>query len=143
MRPLSMVATALLLVTGCFTHRAEPAPMPGPDQVRVRFNPPRSVDVAVAGRDTMRLSDVRQLDGRVVAARGDTLTLALRDVRVSNGSVPGVVSGSSTAVVRLGAGGVAEVRRLDKTRTTLAVLAGAGIGLLALLIAAIASTPVY
>jgi hypothetical protein len=49
MRRTSVLVTVLLLSAACFTYRAEPAPLPGPSHVRVRFDPSRPVAVAVAG----------------------------------------------------------------------------------------------
>ena len=141
MRRTSVLVTVLLLSAACFTYRAEPAPLPGPSHVRVRFDPSRPVAVAVAGRDTMRLSSVTEVEGRVLAARGDTLTLSVRGARDAGVRVGGLPAGGATAVVRLGAGSVTEVRRRDNTRTGLAIAAGGAVALLALLIAALSAMP--
>jgi hypothetical protein len=138
LRTLLVVLATATASTGCFTYRADPAPVPGPTRVRVRFSPPRPFDIAIAGRDTLRLADVTELEGRVLAVRGDTLRLAVRDARTAMGAAaPGLGTTDATTLVPLGAGRVVEVRRLDAGRTALVVLAGVGIGVAALLVAAI------
>ena len=133
-RPL-LTLTVLLLGSGCYTYRATPAPLPT-TRVRVRFDPPQTVDVASPGRDTMRLAEVTALEGDVIQVRGDTVSLVVRAVRARGGRLPAPPSGS-TVVVPIGVGRVIEARRVDATRTALGVAAGVGFGLLALLISAI------
>lgn len=135
-RPLLML-TVLLLGSGCYTYRAAPAPLPT-TRVRVRFDPPHTVDVASPGRDTMRLAEVTALEGDVIQVRGDTVSLVVRAVHARGGRLPAPPSGS-TVVVPIGVGRVIEARRVDATRTALAVAAGVGFGLLAFLISAIIS----
>src|ERR687895_64886 len=108
-RPVVIVAAALASA-GCFTYRAQPTPVPGPDQVRVRFFPARRLDVAIPGHDTLRLADVTEVEGRVLAVRGDTLSLAVRNARTANGSrAPGLGAVDATALVPVGAGQLVEV----------------------------------
>lgn len=135
MRPAHVIAILLLFIgTGCGSYHLEPAPMPGTTGVRVRFDPPRPLDVAVAGADTLRFVDVRQLEGLLLAARGDTLTLAVTEAITGEGPVLGLVKDRSTAILLPGHGGVTEVRRPDRMRSTLAVLGGVAIGVLAIFV---------
>ena len=135
MRRALLMSAALLLGGGCYTSRAAPSPLPT-SRVRVRFDPPRRVDVAVPGSDTMRLAEVTTLEGDVIQARGDTLGLFVRSAHARGGRLPLPPPGS-TAVVPIGVGRVIETRQVDAARTALAVAAGVGFGLLALLISAI------
>jgi hypothetical protein len=135
MRPPLITLTVLLLGSGCYTYRAAPAPMPT-TRVRVRFDPPHTVDIAAPGRDTMRLAEVTALEGDVIQVRGDTVSLVVRNVHARGGRPPALARGS-TAVVPIGVGRVIESRRVDATRTALGVAAVVGFGLLALLISAI------
>jgi len=135
MRLAQVVGIPLLLIgTGCGSYHLEPTPRPGTPGVRVRFDPPRPVDVAVDGADTLRFIDVRQLEGVVLAARGDTLTLAVSAVLTGEGPVPGLVRDRSTAIVVPGQARVTEVYRPDRLRSTLAVLGGVAIGALAIFV---------
>ena len=135
----ALLLVAVLAIASCYTYRAEPAPTVGASRVRVRFHPPRPVDVAAPGRDTVRLEGVTELEGRVVAVRGDSLHLALESARTASGQAPGLGIARATTVIQLGAGRVVEVRRLDGPRTALAGLAVAGAGLGVLLLVAIAT----
>jgi hypothetical protein len=141
MRRLPITLCALIVSVACFSYRPEATLAPGPDRVRVRFDPPERVNVAVAGRDTLRLAGVTELVGRVLEVRGDSLKLDVRDWR-TRGDVPRRLGrGSSTAVVKLGPGRVVDVWRVDRARTGLAVLGTAALGLFAAITAV--SAPVY
>jgi hypothetical protein len=135
MRKPHILAIAVLLGTGCVAYRPESAPAPGTSGVRVRFDPPRAVDVATVGAETRRLADVLQLEGRVLATRGDTLTLAVSGLLTRDGPVPGLGRTGSTAVVFPGPDRLIEVQRPDRIRTPLAVLGVAAVGFLALFVA--------
>lgn len=121
MRRRYALITGLLFATGCFSYRAEPG-VSGGNRVRLRFEPPRSVAAVVTGRDTLHLPPVTLLEGVVLAANGDTLTLDVRDARTQSGSVREIVGGSTTAVVQLAAGTCVEVRRVDRARTAVAAV---------------------
>lgn len=136
-RRLSLLFAAGLATSGCFTYRAEPAPMPGPARVRVRFNPPRDLAVAVPGRDTLRIDNVTALEGHLLEVRGDTLSLAVRRAQVGVATVPGLAGADATTRVPVAAGRVVEVRELDSVRTALIIVGVAVSGALLLIIAAI------
>ena len=136
-----IVASALALstTTGCYSYHAEPAPVPAHTLVRIRFDPPRPLAMALAGRDTLHLHGVTALEGRVLSVRGDTLDVAARSVRLGRDLVPQVSSGGATVALPPGTGQVVERRRLDRGRTALAVVAAGGAGLVVLLAAALSA----
>ena len=107
---IALTATA----AGCYSYRAELALVPDRARVRVRFAAPRSLDVAVAGRDTVRLDGVTVVEGHVLGSRGDTLDLELRDARAGGASTADVVKRGATLAVVPGAGQIIERRGLDR-----------------------------
>jgi hypothetical protein len=82
---LSRTAAQVLVLTmgtGCEAYRPAPAPVPTGSLVRVRFDQPRTLIVARrrSPGDSVRVFAVTEVEGRVRAARGDTLEVELQGV---------------------------------------------------------------
>jgi hypothetical protein len=112
---------ALLMSAGCYSYRAAPTPVPEGAVVRLRFDRAQSVPVAVAGRGTVRLPNVRKLEGRVISVRGDTLQLELAALKSGLGYRRG------TVVVVPQVGRPAEVPRFSVLKTAGALLVAAAV----------------
>jgi hypothetical protein len=123
---------ALTTVAGCHAYHPARAPTPPGSVVRVRFDPPRTLTVARrrSPGDSVRVYFVTGVDGRVRAARGDTLELELRSVRPG---APAATLGGRTHVVPPYRQPV-EVMGADVARTV-AVVVVVALGLAALIAA--------
>ncbi len=128
--PLAAPALALLASTGCLAYRLAPVPAPRGAVVRVSFETPRTLDVAVRDGDsirTTRVDGVTRVEGRVLATRGDTLDLLVTAVRTGRERVTGMPAVSRAVVVQE-PGRPAEQLRVAKGRTALALAAVAAAG---------------
>jgi hypothetical protein len=112
---------ALLMSAGCYSYRAAPTPVPKGAVVRLRFDPARSVPVAVVGRGSLRLPNIGKLQGRVMSVRGDTLQLELAALKSGLGYRRG------TVVVVPQVGRPPEVPRFSVLKTAGALLVAAAV----------------
>lgn len=124
MRPTVAGVLLVAAIVACHTYRPARLPLPARSVVRLRFDAPRPLDVALPGRDTLRLANITQIEGRVLASRGDTVDLAVRNFWTRGERATVHSSGDAIARVAPIPGHAAEVRRLSKGRTALAAYLG-------------------
>jgi hypothetical protein len=116
--PSAVALLATLVSASCYSYGPVPAPVPYGAAVRLRFHPARSFTVVFGGLDTMRLRNVRRLEGYVVGARGDTLQLELTGPKAV-----GYRRGTVAVVPEVGR--PPQLRRFSVLKATGAVLAAA------------------
>ena len=137
-RPLA-VHTVLIIVFAlgaCATYRPFPAEsVPTPSDVRIRFEPPRSIMVhRSTSSDSLNVPDVTELRGKLVERIGDAITLEVSQAQILNARSPQRFGSGS--VVRVPAQ-VLEVRKTDAGKTIL--LVAGSIAALVLLITGLTS----
>jgi hypothetical protein len=118
--PAALALLATLAGTACYSYRAALVPPPQGAAVRMRFDPARSMLVALPGRDTVLMRNVRTLDGYVVGVRGDTLQLELIRLRAL-----GYRRGTVTVAPQPGR--PPQLRRLSVVQSAGAILAAAAV----------------
>lgn len=117
--PRRLVTGALLcLACGCHSFQTPRTVPPAPGSiVRLEFSAPRSLLLLVEGADSARAYQVLQVDGRLVAAASDSLTLLPRAARAAN-RAPLPLRGGPLRIATADAG--MKVRRPSWKRTALA-----------------------
>jgi hypothetical protein len=126
MRP-AIAPLAVMVAAGCYSYRAAPVPLPVNAPVRVRFESPRTLAMLVPSGDTVNVGSVAAVVGRVIAARRDTLVLAVTSVWGQGKRVDGIPGGSRAVVVPDPAR-PAEQARVSAGRTLLMLAAVAAAG---------------
>jgi hypothetical protein len=134
---LLALAAVHVPLSGCSTRvplRAGARPAEGAD-VRVRFAAPRALRLGMPAGDTVALGGVREVTGRVLAARGDTLEVRVEALAPA---VPGIRDSRGRVV--LGGGDRLAVRRGSATQTVALGLAAA-VGLVVLVVSTVTIPP--
>jgi hypothetical protein len=124
LRPIRTAAVvaglALAAAPGVACHSFRPASAPEPGAtVRVRYPAPRTLVAVTRGGDTTGLAAIAAVEGRVRAARGDTLHLAFHSARTADGRLVLPRQSAVALAIAPTAGGTVEASRFDGRKTAL------------------------
>jgi hypothetical protein len=126
-------------IAACYSYRLAPGMSPPGSLVRVRFDTSASMNVSLADGDTLRLTGVSRVEGRVLSVRRDTLRLDVSSARADRELVPHMRGRRAAADVVIGPGRVVEVREPAASRSFVAAAGVTATALLTIVLITVAS----
>jgi hypothetical protein len=126
----ALAATALAALTGCVSHLSiTPAELAPRTELRVRFDSPHSMPIGAPGGDTLVVTDVVEMEGRIIAISDDSVRIAVGSAKRSSNERQRF-GGGSTTMFALADARVDRIQRNNGRTATLVISLVLGAALL-------------